>query len=171
MCGFAYVVLIIPLLVGEVLLTEATSLCSMISKDRMDGNHKDAHVMVPLMGCFKWETGERIVLLLMTLVTKMGIAIWQWMEQLVYILVKQGLSVGKPGLALCDKDGFMLSSTYLNNEMHDMLENIQIESSDLLPVDVKIHEIYEIYRTYRRGVTIQAHELNYLQNIIDFNNQ
>lgn len=155
----------------EATLTEATSLCSMISKDRMDGNHKDAHVMVPLMGCFKGETGERIVLLLMTLVTKMGIAIWRWMEQLVYILVKQGLSVGKPGLALCDKDGFMLSSTYLNNEMHDMLENIQIESSDLLPVDVKIHEIYEIYRTYRRGVTIQAHELNYSQNIIDFNNQ
>ena len=60
-------------------------------------------------------------------------------------------------------------STYMNDEMHDMLEKIQIERSDLLPADVKIREIYKIYRTYRRGATGQPNELNYTQNIIDFN--
>ena len=79
---------------------------------------------------------------------------------MVYILEKKGRSIGESGPALCDKDGFVLFSAYLNDEMHDMLEKIQIKRSDLLPAEVKIREIYKIYHTYRRGVTIRATEMN-----------
>jgi len=51
MCGFAFVVLFCKALRGgAVFLTEATTFCGMINKCRMDKNHPDAHVMVPLMG-------------------------------------------------------------------------------------------------------------------------
>ena len=40
----------------------------------------------------------------------------------------------------------------MNDEMHDMLEKIQMERGDLIPADVKIRKIYKIYRTMRRGV-------------------
>jgi len=55
--------------------------------------------------------------------------------------------------------------------MHDMLEQIQMERGDLIPADVKIREIYKIYQTMRRGVTIRANELNYSDTIINFNNR
>jgi hypothetical protein len=172
MSGFAYVVLFCKALRGgEILLTEATSLCSMIDKGRMRENHPDAHVVVPLMGRFKGETGERNVLCLLASVTTSGIAIRRWTERVVFILKKEGRAVGEPGPALCDKDGFVLTSTYLNDEMHDMLEKIQMERRDLIPADVKIREIYKIYRTWRRGVTIRANELNYSDTVINFNNR
>jgi hypothetical protein len=172
MSGFAYVVLFCKALRGgEILLTEATSLCSMIDKGRMRENHPDAHVVVPLMGRFKGETGERNVLCLLASVTTSGIAIRRWTERVVFILKKEGRAVGEPGPALCDKDGFVLTSTYLNDEMHDMLEKIQMERRDLIPADVKIREIYKSYRTWRRGVTIRANELNYSDTVINFNNR
>jgi len=89
----------------------------------------------------------------------------------VFLLKKEGRNVGEPGPALCDKNGFVLTSAYLNDEMHDMLEKIQMERGDLIPADVKIREIYKIFQTMRRGVTIQANELNYSDTIINFNNR
>jgi hypothetical protein len=172
MCGFAYVVLFCKALRGgEIMLTEATSLCSMLGKGRKTANHPDAHVVVPLMGRFKGETGERNVLCLLASVTKSGIDIRRWVERLVFILMEEGRNVGEPGPALCDKDGFVLTSAYFNEEMHDMLEKIQMERSDLIPADVKIRDIYKCYRTWRRGATIRANALQYSDTIINFNNR
>jgi len=51
-------------------LTEATSLCKMIDKGKMDERHPDAHIVVPLMGRLKGrETGEHNVLVLLSSVT------------------------------------------------------------------------------------------------------
>lgn len=74
MAGAAFAVLFAGALRGgEVLLMEATEFV----KRRMDGkNHKShPHVIVPLMGRFKNETGERNVLLVLLLHLPSGLAI------------------------------------------------------------------------------------------------
>jgi len=81
------------------------------------------------------------------------------------------LDEGALGPAFCDKQGYVLSSTYVNNEMHEVLGQIQVERRDLLPADAKITEIYKVYRLFRRGATTRANDLNYSQNVVDFNNR
>ena len=81
------------------------------------------------------------------------------------MLNDEGHSVGALGPVLCDKKGYVLSNTYVNNEMHEVLEKIQMERRDLLPADAEIVEIYKVNRSFRRG----ANELKYSQNVGDFN--
>ena len=83
MCGAAYVVLFAGALRGgEVLLMEGSELCRRI----VDGKHHltSPHVVVPLMGRFKEETGERNVLLaLVSESENCALPIRIWIERLV----------------------------------------------------------------------------------------
>ena len=80
MSGAAFVVLFGGALRGgEVLLLEASELCKRIGDGK---SHRTApHVLVPLMGRFKGENGERNVLLALTSETDNGkIPIRRWVE-------------------------------------------------------------------------------------------
>ena len=72
MSGAAFVILFGGALRGgEVLLLEASELCKRVQAGK---NHRSApHVLVPLMGRFKGENGERNVLLALSSVTDNGI--------------------------------------------------------------------------------------------------
>ena len=82
-CGAAYVVLVSGALRGgEVLLMEGSELCRSI----VDGKHHltSPHIVVPLMGRYKEETGERNVLLaLVSESDNCALLIRIWIERLV----------------------------------------------------------------------------------------
>jgi len=102
MCGFAFVVLFCKALRGgDNFFTEATSLCKLIDKGRLYEGHPDSHVVVPLMGRFKGEAGERNVLVLLASVTSTGIAVRHWTERPLYVLKSEGRNEGALGPALC----------------------------------------------------------------------
>ena len=154
---------------GEILLAEATSMCSMIDEGRESG--LVPHVVACLMGRFKNETGERNVVLPFVSVTASDIKIRWWFEQLVRILSEEGRNSGPPGPAFCDRDGCVLSLFYLNTKFHEALEAVQSRRPDLIPAWVKVKEIYHYFRSLRRGAVLRAKHLKYDQSIIDANNR
>ena len=153
---------------GEILLAEATSICEAIESGRI---HEHPHVLLCLMGRFKSETGERNVILPLASVTASGIEVRWWMEALVKILEVERRSEGSPGPAFCDRSGFVLGSNFLNEKFHEALERVQTLRPDLIPSNVKVREIYNMYRSLRRGAVLRANELEYDQSVIDMNNR
>lgn len=82
---------------NEIFLVEAANLCKYWQeKVRQQQNH----VVVPLMGRFKGETGERNVLRFLVNQTQSGIAIDKWVGRLVRVLMAEGrICVEQPGPA------------------------------------------------------------------------
>jgi hypothetical protein len=154
---------------NEIFLVESTSLCKY--KD-MGQDHSPPYVIVPLMGRFKGETGERNVLRPLVNITKSGIKVRRWIERLVSMLVREGRDdVSKPGPAFCDEKGFVLAYGYMNQLFHEALEKIQQERPDLIAPDVEVCETYNLHRSLRRGATSRANALNYSDTLINTNNR
>lgn len=150
-------------------LTEGSTLCKY--KD-MGRNHATPHVVVPLMGRFKGETGERNVLRPLVNITRSGIPIRQWIDRLVRILIMEGRDdTLKPGPAFCDEKGFVVAYGYMNQLFHEELEKIQQENPDLIAPDVDICDTYNLHRSLRRGATSRANALNYTDTVINTNNR
>jgi hypothetical protein len=154
---------------NEIFLVEASSLCTYYGKSEDQGW---AHVIVPMMGRFKGETGERNVLRPLVSTTKSGIEIKRWVGRLVRVLTAEGRNVeAQPGPAFCTTDGEVQSYSYMNRLFHSELLKIQESHSDKIPPDVEVGEVYNIYRSLRRGATTRATELNYSETVINLNNR
>jgi len=65
---------------GELLLVEASELCRRIREGKSHPKHP--FVVVPLMGRFKGENGERNLMFLLANRTKRGIEMRRWLERL-----------------------------------------------------------------------------------------
>ena len=170
MSGAAFVILFGGALRGgEVLLLEASELCKRIGDGRM---HRPApHVLVPLMGRFKGENGERNVLLALSSVTDNGrIPIRRWVERLAATLMHEGKhrSVGP---ALCNQTGYVLHQSELNKELWEMLRKIQISRPDLCGEDLEIENKYKVFRSFRRGATTRAKEFKVGEAVLNMNNR
>jgi len=76
-----------------------------------------------------------------------------------------------PGPAYCDSKGKAMSYKEMNAEFHAVLRKVQKERPDLIPGDVEVEEVYNIYRSLRRGATSRATELGYDGAVIDMNNR
>ncbi len=170
MSGAAFVILFGGALRGgEVLLLEASELCKRIRDGKV---HRSApHVLVPLMGRFKGENGERNVLLALSSVTDNGkIPIRRWVERLAATLIHEGkhLNVGP---ALCNQDGYVMHQSELNKELWEMLRRIQISRPDLCAPDLEIENKYKVFRSFRRGATTRAKEFKVGEDVLNMNNR
>jgi hypothetical protein len=150
-------------------LVEASHLCQYATNGR---DHQTPHVVIPLMGRFKGETCERNVIRVLALSTVSGIQIGKWVDCLVKILKAEGRdSLDTPGPAcFCDEHGFVLSSRKVNDWFNEELVIVQGAHSGLIQNKVEVTEIYNIHRLLRRGVTLRASELNYMETMINLNN-
>jgi hypothetical protein len=155
---------------NEIFLVEGSYLCQYAKKGRV---HECPHVVVPLMGRFKGETGERNVLRVLVRSTKSGIHIGRWVDRLVRLLESEGRdNVSEPGPAsFCDERGFVLASSQMNEWFHDELTRIQEAHSELIQKEVDVANVYNIHRSLRRGATSRASELNYTETLINLNNR
>jgi len=154
---------------NEVFLVEASSLC----KHGLQGtNHTRPHVVIPLMGRFKGETGERNVIRVLVEKTKSGVEIRKWVSRLIQILkAERKDSLDLPGPAFCDEVGDVLSYQTMNRLFHDELMKIQEAHPDLIQPDVEVAETYNLFRSLRRGATSRASALNYSETLINLNNR
>jgi hypothetical protein len=154
---------------NEVFLVEASMLCKYFEEG---SRQNQEHVVIPLMGRFKGETGERNVLRFLVRTTQSGIMVGKWVGRLVRVLSVEGRSkCEEPGPAFCDERGFVLSYNYINDLFHEELMKVQETHSNLIPGDVVVSEVYNIYRSLRRGATSRATELNYSETLINLNNR
>jgi hypothetical protein len=155
---------------NEIFLVEGSQLC--FYQDR-GATHVKPHVIIPMMGRFKGETGERNILRVLVPVTKSGIQVKRWVDWLIDDLLK---SEGrhdtlKPGPAFCDENGSVLSYSVLNGWFHDKMLKIQEAHPELISSDLDVVESYNLYRSLRRGATSRATALNYSETVINLNNR
>jgi hypothetical protein len=168
-CGAAFVILWGGALRGgEVMMIESTELI----KRRLDGKEeaKYGHIVIPLMGRFKNETGERNLIIILANVTKGGICIRKWVEALSNMLMAEGRHK-TIGPAICDKNGVQLEMWKLNMELQSMIHKVKEMNPGLIPEGVVIDERFKLYRSFRRGATTRAKAEEVPEPIIEMNNR
>jgi hypothetical protein len=121
MCSATFVVLLLR--GGEVFMMEALKLV----KQRDDGrrDRDNGHVVIPLMGRFKNETGERKLVFVLANETSGGLKSRKWTDKLTKLLKEEGKG-RTTGPAICDVDGYVLERWKINGELHNMLAHGQV---------------------------------------------
>ncbi len=153
---------------GEGFLLEASSLCELIEEGKSDRD--TPHVLAPLLGKFKNETGECKMLFALASLTASKIPNRRCLERLSRILTAEGRHLTL-GPAICDADGTCITRTRMNTEFHRALERVQNKDSDLIAPDIPVKEIYNIHRSFRRGATSRATAKGVSEADINFNNR
>lgn len=128
------------------------------------------HIVVPLMGRFKGEHGERNLMLVMARISRSGLAIGRWISQLSDLLLQEGKHIGV-GPALCHEDGTPYNSIELNGELESMLLQIQEESPELIDPKIDVRAKFSINRSFRRGATTRVRENGIDSQSLEMNNR
>ena len=137
----------------DAFLGEALELVQRIAEGKHHVNHP--HVLFPLMGWFKVETGECPLTFCLANQSNSGIPNRKWLERLARLLRMEGRH-REAGPAFCDLEGFVISTSALNKELHQVLSNLQMSRLDLIAPDIVVTEAYNVYRSFRQGATTQT---------------
>ena len=153
---------------GEIFMLERSEFVKRRDDGRNSGTH--GHVVIPLMGRFKGETGERNLVIILANITNSGLQVRKWVDYFSALLLveEKHKSVGP---ALCDIKGDMLTMNDLNAEFHDILERLQREGGSGIPEDLIVNERFNVYRSFRRGATTRAKEMKVDPDVIEMNNR
>jgi len=126
-------------------------------------------VVVPLLGRFKNEDGEKWHLMISaTSETASGFRVRYWVEKVCSILSAESKLSGP---AFCHPSGSVIRTAEMDAEFHSQLESIQEKRPDLIPVNVEVREDYSVFRSLRRGSTSRVGELGVPDPIVDLHNR
>lgn len=128
------------------------------------------HVVVPLMGRFKGEDGERNLMLVFANTSGSGLAIGRWISQLSELLLQERKHL-KIGPALCHEDGTPYTSVELNSELESVLLDIQDKFPEFIDPKVDVSSKFSINRSFRRGATTRVRENGLDEKSLEMNNR
>ena len=131
-------------------------------------NTANPHVVIPLLGRFKNEVGERLHLMLSVNETKSGFQVRMWVERWLRILMSEGK---RDGPVMCNKNGYLTESGLVNREFREQLAIVQSTRPDLIKPNMDVFELYNIRRSLRRGSSSIARRERVDQDIIDLVNR
>ena len=153
---------------NEIFLVEAEGIQSMIQKGLSEPDMKRQHVVIPLLGRFKNEEGERWHVMPSVSVTRSGFQVRHWVERLVNVLKleKHGL-----GPAFCNVDGEMLKYGWIDERFVEELQKVQKTHSHLIDASIEVDENFSIFRSIRKGSTARAVDMKVDQLTIDLHNR
>ena len=129
---------------------------------------KEPHVVVSLMGSrFKGEDGDRMHLISLANVSRLGIRYRVWLERVVRILKEEGKQEGP---AFCDEEGYMLSSGAIETVFQPFLSEMQEEERfrQWLPQGLDVEDNYKCSRSSRRGSEVSALNQDLKETTINF---
>lgn len=163
------------LLVGFVLSLRGPECFMVEAHGLMSHNHYGTEadeeipfVVIPLLGKFKNEDGERWHLMLSVSKTASGFEVRKWIDALVEVLqAENNLS----GPAFCHPNGQMVRALDVDLEFHAMLERVQEESPHLIEPGIDVRESFSIFRSLRRGSTSRATELKLDETVVNLHNR
>ena len=101
------------------------------------------HVVVPLLGQFKGEAGERSHLLLLVNKTNSGIQIRKWVDRAARLLAQENHSGA--GAIMCNRDGSPLASFEVDTYFKEQVEKVQEAHPELIEESVNIQEDFNIF--------------------------
>ncbi|CAJ1962796.1 unnamed protein product [Cylindrotheca closterium] len=163
-------VLLIGFLLGlrgeEIVKTDISGLLKYIDVGALDPDHP--HVIIPLIGRLKGETGERYHMLPMARVTRSGIMAGKWMDRLCRSLLKQDR---RNGFVFLGKDGNPKKIREYNEEFYERLRRVRVEKWFLFEPGIDISDEYGLRRSLRRGSNTEARNRKVSQPVIDMNNR
>ncbi len=149
----------------EVLLMELSS----VRKNFEDGlAWKPPHVLIPLLGRFKGETGERCFLLAVVPLSATGIDIEKWMRRMVECHEESNKRNGWVFPALKGQGRARIAD--VDPVFHDALRFVQSQRPDLIAEEVDVGVAFSLRRSLRRGSTTHARNVDVPEENIEFNN-
>ena len=151
---------------NEGFMVEAHGLQSHRDCGRSEG--RDSHVVIPLLGRFKNEDGERWHLMVAAAETSSGFKVRQWVDLLVEVLRRERR---KEGPAFCKEDGTMISPQAMDAEFVKQLQKVQEIRPDLIAPSIDVGQHYSIFRSLRRGSTARARDQKVDKDCVDVHNR
>jgi hypothetical protein len=127
---------------------------SHINKGRCaPGDGQIPHVVVPLLGRFKNEVGERHHLMFLASKTATELEPWRWIESLIGVREAEGRINGP---AFAAPDGCVEESSIYEAVMVEGLLRVQAKRGDLIGKEVDVSEAYGVSQSFRRGSVTHA---------------
>ena len=142
-----------------------------ICKTKSSATVTKPHVIIPLRGRFKGESGERCHLLPLINVTKSGIHIRETLN--LFVMVRQHCKLPNNGWGFVNIDGSKMSFQEMNELFTSCIEFIQSnDTSNKFKLDnTDVREEYSINRSCRRGSTTHAQNQGISSAIIQIQNR
>lgn len=150
----------------EIVKIDANGLLKYLDAGARHPNHP--HVIVPLVGRLKGETGERYHMLPMSRVTSSGIEAGKWADRLGIMLVRLQRT---RGFVFVDEKGNQAKIAKYDPEFVERLERVQARCPDLFEPGIKIADAFGLRRSLRRGSTSEAVNAGVSPAVIDLNNR
>jgi hypothetical protein len=130
--------------------------------------HVTPHVVIPLIGRFKGETGERMLILCSVAVTSHGLEPRKWIGRLLEIYHQKGV---RNGSLFRDSHGNKLRTTHFEPSFLDRLNCIKNTRPELMSGVEDVHEELGILRSFQRGATSETVNQGVPPDVIDTNNR
>jgi len=111
------------------------------------------YMMIPLLGRFKGETGEKYHLTPLAVVTSSGLNVRLWVRRLIFVREVRGTLQGP---AFSDEEGNIARSRKYELAIMVRLAAIQEADPNLIPKDMDVYEEFGVSRSFRRGATSTA---------------
>ena len=154
---------------NEGFMLEGEGLYQMIKFGSEEEDEKLAHVVLPLLGRFKNEDGEKWHVMVAVSTTGSGLKVRFWIERLVQVLVAENrISVGP---AFCTNEGMMIDYWEMNNNFISEVELVQESHPNLLDQTIEIGDHFSIFRSLRKGSTARATDMEVDETAIDLHNR
>ena len=154
---------------NEGFMLEAEGLEQMINFGKDEEDEKLSHVVIPLLGRFKNEDGEKWHVMVAVSNTGSGLKVRFWLEKLVQLLVTENKT--SIGPAFCTRQGNMIDYWEMNNNFIAEVESVQDSHPTLLDQTIEIGEHFSIFRSLRKGSTARATDMEVDETAIDLHNR
>jgi hypothetical protein len=132
------------------------------------GQAEFKHLVVPLLGRFKGETGETYHLLCTVDRTNHGLEPRKWVGRYMQSLVDRGI---RNGHLFWDANGSRMKAGYFEPQFFHRLSQVQQSNPELLSQDIEVEEEFGIFSSFRQGATSEAVNNGVQPDQIDANNR
>ena len=144
---------------------DADRLCRHIRVGKHD--ERCPHVIIPLLGRFKSEDGDRMHVIPIVNRTRSGIKVRLWLERLVSLLRSERRTNGP---AFCDEEGYLLQASAVEEVIHPILIEMQSipRYKDEIPSSLDVTSWYRVARSCRRGAENTALDQGISSEVVKF---
>ena len=130
------------------------------------GNHK--HVILPLRGRFKGESGESYHLVVVTAKSNSGLQIGPWIKRALEWRERRRI---ERGFLFADESGRRTTLKDFDGEILERIARVQSSFPELILSSINVHEEYGLSRSFRRGSNSEALNRGVSEATIDRNNR
>jgi len=150
----------------EIVKIDLAGLLKHLEVGKQDVAHP--HVIVPLLGRIKGETGERYHMMVLARETQSGIRAGLWADRVAAVSKEHKRERGP---VFRNKKGERAKIGDFESEFLERMIRLKISRPGLFEPGVDISDSYSLFRSLRRGSTSQAVKMRVDQDIIELNNR